>query len=51
LAEGRSLIDAAREANVAAALAVTRPGAAEAMPTVAEVAAAIALGAKAILIP
>ena len=41
LAQGRSLIDAARHANGAAALAVTRPGAAEAMPTLAEVTAAL----------
>jgi len=44
LAQGRSLIDAARQANVAAALAVTRSGAAEAMPTLAEVTAALASG-------
>jgi len=44
LAQGRSLIDAARQANVAAALAVTRSGAAEAMPTLAEVTTALALG-------
>jgi ribokinase len=41
LAQGRPLIEAARRANVAAALAVTRPGAAEAMPTQAEIAAAL----------
>jgi ribokinase len=46
LAQGRSLIDAARQANVAAALAVTRPGAAEAMPTLAEVLAALERGAE-----
>jgi ribokinase len=46
LAQGRALIDAARQANIAAALAVTRPGAAEAMPTLDEVAAAMALGAR-----
>jgi ribokinase len=45
LAAGRPLIDAARQANVAAALAVTRSGAAEAMPTLAEVSAALAAGA------
>jgi ribokinase len=41
LAQGRPLIEAARRANVAAALAVTRPGAAEAMPTQAEIEAAL----------
>jgi ribokinase len=45
LAQGRSLIDAAGHANIAAALAVTRPGAAEAMPTLAEVTAALTLSA------
>ncbi len=43
LARGRPLSDAARQANVAAALAVARPGAAEAMPSLAEVTAALAL--------
>jgi ribokinase len=47
IAQGRPLLDAARQANVAAALAVTRPGAAEAMPTLAEVAAAMAAGVSA----
>lgn len=43
VAEGRNLIDAAREASVAAAISVTRMGAQPAAPTRAEVAAVMGL--------
>lgn len=46
LARGADLVDAARLATAAAALAVTRPGAQDAVPTAADVAALAALAEK-----